>query len=54
MNNNNHHPNDIINEKTEPGYKPIYQKPKTSLFLDPKHIAGGTQSIPETNSGILS
>ena len=31
-----------------------YQKPHTSLFLDPKNIAGGAQIIPESNSGILS
>jgi len=44
---------DIINEKTEFNHKLVYKKPKTSLFLDPKAIAGGAQSIPESNSGNL-
>lgn len=34
--------------------KPVYQKPLTSLFLDPKNITGGSQSILESNSGVVS
>lgn len=34
--------------------KPVYQKPLTSLFLDPKNITGGSQSISESNSGVVS
>lgn len=45
---------DIINEKIESKRTAVYQKPKTSVFLDPKTIAGGSQSIPESNGGILS
>lgn len=54
MHSNQQPATDIINEKIESKHKPVYQKPKTSLFLDPKTIAGGAQSIPESNSGILS
>ncbi len=46
-------PQKPINDAT-PESKPTYQKPQTSLFLDPKKIEGGTQSMPESNSGVLS
>lgn len=33
--------------------KPIYQKPKTSLFLESRNIQGGSTNVPESNSGLL-
>ncbi len=45
---------DIINEKINSSNKPIYQKPKTSLFLEPRDIQGGATNVPESNSGLLS
>lgn len=45
---------DIIDEEIKSKHNLVYQKPKTSLFLDPKVIAGGASSIPESNSGVLS
>lgn len=45
----------IVTEKTEPQHnKPVYQKPKTSLFLEPRDIQGGATNVPESNDGLLS
>ncbi|EKD72569.1 MAG: hypothetical protein ACD_45C00637G0002 [uncultured bacterium] len=32
---------------------PAYQKPKTTLFLEPRDIQGGSVNVPESNSGLL-
>ncbi len=48
--------NAITNEKTKSSYKPIYQKPKTSLFLEKAtNIQSGATVILESQgSGYLS
>jgi hypothetical protein len=33
---------------------PPYQKPRTSLFLNPRDIQGGDTNVPESNGGLLS
>lgn len=45
--------NDVVQSSDE--HKTMYQKPQTTLFLDPKNIAGGSQGIVESNNnGALS
>ena len=34
-------------------FPPAYQKPKTTLFLEPRNIQGGIVNVPESNSGLL-
>lgn len=46
----------IVTEETlltQHATKPIYQKPKASLFLEPRDIQGGSENVPESNSGLL-
>ena len=43
----------IPNKKVRSPQPLIYQKPKV-ILLDFQNIQGGSQSIPESNSGIIS
>ncbi len=41
-------------ELTQSTTQLIYQKPKTTLFLEqPANIQGGSTNVPESNSGLL-
>jgi hypothetical protein len=46
--------NDTVNDTTTKKNTAVYQKPQTSLFLDPKTIEGGPQSMAESNNGVFS